>query len=206
MWTALAATMTLGGGALWALDGGPVPRLDGAALRPLVSAAGPAGIESIFRTRAPLDRARWRGIVIHHSGAAAGTPAAIEAQHRAMNLAGLGHHFVIGNGRGIEDGELHVGYRWLDQLPGAHVSGRAGRWHNEHTVGICLVGDGRRQRFTDAQISRLTELVAALTRALDLPAGSVVLHSDVAEVSDPGPMFPAAAFRQQLAQSPAPPE
>jgi hypothetical protein len=200
VWTALLATMTFGGAVLWALDGQPVPRLDGVALRPLVSAAGPASIDSIFRTRQPLDRHRWEGIVIHHSGSAAGSPASIEAQHREMNLAGLGYHFVIGNGRGIEDGELHVGYRWLDQLPGAHVVGPSGDWHNNHSVAICLVGDGRRQEFTEAQMSRLTELVALLCRDLEISPDSVVLHSDIAEVADPGRMFPAATFKQQISQ------
>ena len=61
--------------------------------------------------------------MIHQSGSAYGKPSTIEAEHVAQNLRGLGHHFVIGNGSGMDDGEVHVGYRWLDQLPGAHAAG-----------------------------------------------------------------------------------
>lgn len=199
VWGALLAAMTTTGGALYALQGGPSPRLDGMALLPLVSAAGPSSMEAIFRTREPLDRGNWQAIVIHHSASMAGTPATIAEQHRAMNLDGLGHHFVIGNGRGIEDGELHVGYRWLDQRSGAHVAGPQGDWFNRHSIGICLIGDGRRRPFTEAQMRRLVQTVAALSRELGIPEDRIYLHSDLVQVSDPGPLFPEAAFREQIA-------
>ena len=199
VWGVQLGAMTLVGGLLWALQGGPTPRLDGLSLPPLVSAAGPSSIEAIFRTRKPLDAPRWKAIVVHHSGSPVGGPADIEAQHRAMNLEGLGYHFVIGNGSGIEDGEVHVGYRWLDQLPGAHVAGPSGDWYNRHSIGICLVGDGRRGPFTDQQLRRLTQLVAALADELGIPDDQVVVHADLAPTDDPGRFFPEAAFREQLA-------
>jgi N-acetyl-anhydromuramyl-L-alanine amidase AmpD len=106
---------------------------------------------------------------------------------------------VIGNGHGIGDGEVHVGYRWLDQLPGAHVAGPQGDRLNRTSIGICLVGDGHRHEFTQEQMTRLLDLVASLRATLDIPASQVYLHSDVAQVADPGLMFPAAAFREQVA-------
>jgi hypothetical protein len=197
----LAGTMTVVGGVLWLLDGAPAADLGGLALPALVEASAPASIDAIFNTREPLDHARWKGIVIHHSGSPVGTPASIAAQHSAMNLRGLGHHFVIGNGRGAPDGEIHVGYRWLDQLPGAHVGGPEQDWYNHHTIGICLIGDGQRHAFSDAQIRRLVNLVRALARELEIPEDRIVLHSDIVPTQDPGRFFPAAAFREGIASA-----
>ena len=201
VWGAFGIAMTAVGGLFWWLQGAPMPRNDGLALPAMVAADGPSSIEAVFRTRAPLDTKRWQAIVIHHSGSLFGTPASLEAQHRAMNLEGLGYHFVIGNGSGLSDGEVHVGYRWLDQLPGAHVAGPKGDWYNRNSIGICIVGDGRRKGFSQEEMHRLTQLVAALCERLHIPADHVYLHSDLAQVDDPGRLFPEAAFREQLTRA-----
>ncbi len=155
VWASLLGAMTTVGGVLFALDGKATTRVDGLALPALVSASGSSSIETVFRTRAPLDTKRWRSIVIHHSGSMRGTPASLEAQAKSTGLKGLGAHFVIGNGQGMDDGEIHVGYRWLDQTPGAHSAGKDADWYNLHAIGICSVGNGDRQEFTPAQIDRL---------------------------------------------------
>lgn len=195
------AAMTTVGGLFWVLQGGPAPRLDGLALTPMVAAAGPSSIEAVFKTRTPIANKRWQAIVIHHSGSLYGSPATIEAQQRAMNITGLGYHFVIGNGSGMEDGEVHVGYRWLDQLPGAHVAGSKGDWYNHNAIGICVVGDGRRHQFTEQQMRRLVQLVSALAEQLQIPQDHIYLHNELTQADDPGPMFPEAAFREQLAHA-----
>lgn len=198
VWVALIGSMTLGGGLMWALDGSVAPRMDGVTLPALVASAGPASIESIFSTRAPMAEKKWNSIVIHHSGSPVGSPATIEAQHKALNFQGLGYHFVIGNGTGTDDGELYVGYRWRDQLPGAHVAGPQGDKLNRTSIGICMVGDGRRKPFTEQQMRRLNQLVISLMDKFDIPADHVYLHSDVAETADPGRFFPVTSFREQL--------
>lgn len=190
--------MTVVGGLLWIMDGAKSPRVDGWSMPALASASTPHSIESVFQTRSPIQKSRWTSIVIHHSGSTVGSSQTIEAQHLAMNLKGLGHHFVIGNGRGAPDGQIHVGFRWLDQLPGAHVGGPNAELLNRESIGICLVGNGDRAAFTDAQIQRLIELVNALAAELGIPADRIYLHSDVARTSDPGRLFPVAAFREQI--------
>jgi len=200
VWASLVAAMTVVGGALLMADQRSAPRNNGLSLPPLLAAGSASGLESILRTRNPIDRPRWKGIVIHHSGQPFGSPASIEADHLALKFAGLGHHFVIGNGSGMDDGELHVAYRWLDQLPGAHAGGDRGDWHNQHSISICLVGNGDRRPFTKAQITRLSQLVATLCRELKLDPQSVKLHNDLAPTSDPGRFFPEALFRQRLAE------
>lgn len=198
VWSALLGSMTGVGGLLFALDRSGGGRIDGLALPALVAPSGPSSVEAVFNTRASLDKTRWQSIVIHHSGSVAGTPANLESQAKADGLKGLGYHFVIGNGRGIEDGELHVGYRWLDQLPGAHAAGKDADWYNLNSIGICMIGNGNHEEFTPAQMRRLSQLVDALSRELNIPSGNVVLHSDIAPASDPGMLFPRAAFRERF--------
>ncbi len=198
VWCAFVGAMTLGCGLLLALESNPVPRSDGLALPALVAAAPGNSIEAIFKTRSTMEPGRWQAIVVHHSGQTAGSPASISRDHEAHNLRGLGHHFVIGNGAGMDDGELHVGYRWLDQLPGAHAAGASGDWYNLNAISICIVGDGNRRPFTDAQMARLGQLIEALARELNIPRSAIVLHTDVAPVSDPGVLFPSARFQQML--------
>jgi hypothetical protein len=199
VWGAFGASMLSGGALLASLDAGPSPLTGGRALAPMLAADAPTSIESIFTAPDSVDRDRWTSIVIHHSGKPYGTPSSIAAEHKGRNLAGLGYHFVIGNGRGIADGELHVGYRWLDQLPGAHVAGAQQTEYNERSIGVCLVGDGEQGPFTDAQVARLSQLVTTLCRELGLPSDQVLLHRDLAETADPGRFFPEAAVRERLA-------
>lgn len=201
VWLSLLASMTVVGGLLLALDGRPAPQVRGLALAAPSRAPAAASIEAVFSTRAPLDRARWQRIVIHHSGAAYGSPASIASEHESRNLKGLGYHFVIGNGSGSGDGELYVGYRWLDQLPGAHCAGPESEWNNLHSIGICLVGDGDRRAFTPAQMRRLLELTSALTRELEIPADGVMLHRDLAGTSSPGRLFAETELRSSLLTS-----
>lgn len=181
------------------LEEGSLPMAEGMTLPPMVAAAGPSSIEAVFQTRAALQADRWQAIVIHHSATPYATPDQLDLRHRQLGLSGLGYHFVIGNGRGMADGEIHAGYRWMEQLPGAHVAGVEGSWYNRHAIGICLVGDGRRRPFTRTQLARLVQLCAALAEALDIPAERIVLHSDLANTNDPGRYFPQAAFYEQLA-------
>ncbi|MFI4870827.1 MAG: peptidoglycan recognition family protein [Phycisphaerales bacterium JB061] len=202
VWGALCLAMTAVGGALWMLDGSKSLGIDGMRLPSLVAPDITNSIDSIFNTRAPMDNAPWQAIVIHHSGAPFGSAETIEKDAKAMGLSGLGYHFVVGNGSGAGDGELHVGYRWLDQLPGAHTAGQYGEWYNRNSIGICLVGDGDRGEFTGAQITRLVQTVRALQRELGIPAQNVILHRDVAQTTSPGQYFPIAAFQEQLLSNP----
>lgn len=205
VWVAFLASMTLVGGLLLMLDGRPVPRVDGLNLSPLAATTWGGGgtVDPVMMTRRPLDKQRWQAIVIHHSGSTFGSQETIEAEHQARNLKGLGHHFIIGNGKGMDDGQVHIGYRWLDQLPGAHAAGPNGDAYNLHAISVCLVGDGNRRPFTASQVSRLAALVESLQREFNIPAERVLLHSDIAQVQDPGRLFPVENFRQMATASAA---
>jgi hypothetical protein len=160
-------------------------------------------LDLLFPNDQPVADQRWSGIVIHHLGDPFGTPESIHRQHLSWGYQGLGYHFLIGNGNGLGDGEVHVGYRWAGQLPGAHVVGEAGRGHNEHSIGICLVGNGDNHAFSERQVRHLTRLVQRLQRELNIPRSQVLLHRDIAaDVSSPGSMFPLAEFQSQLLDLP----
>lgn len=170
---------------------------------PLTNLASPEdvadGEDSVFNIQAPLDRQRWSGIVIHHLGRPFGTPESVHRQHLGYGYQGLGYHFLIGNGNGLGDGEIHVGYRWDQQLPGAHVVGEAGVHHNAHSIAICMVGNGDRHPFTGRQMTHLVHLVQRLQQELGIPGDSVYLHSDLAEgVHNPGRFFAGAQLFEQL--------
>lgn len=198
VWLSLLGAMTAVGGLLLVLEDRPGTPPGAFASSPATGNRSSADLGVIFQTREPILSGRWDGIVIHHSGAAVGSPETIASQHEGKGLKGLGYHFVISNGNGAADGQIHVGYRWDYQLAGAHTGGPKGDYYNRRTIGICLVGDGERRQFTDAQLERLVDLVSDLQKQLNIPSDKVVLHRDVAETSSPGRLFPEAAFRARL--------
>lgn len=205
--------MTGVGGMLLLLDGA-APQAVLATTSVVVRSAKDLRPDSVLPTGAPIDRERWGSIVIHHSGLPAGNSASIERHQQGAGISGLGYHFVIGNGHGLGDGEIQVGYRWVQQMPGAHVAMRprsAPRTArtvslqtealvelNERSIGICLVGNGDRGAFTPRQIRELVALVRSLQRELGISAARVYLHRDLADVSSPGERFPTAEFESQL--------
>lgn len=203
VWVSFLAAMTLAGGLMLIIDGRPSPRTDGLSLSPLAAATtiGSSTAEPLTQTRIPLDLAKWQAIVIHHSGSFRDDPASIERKQRdlAPGAPSGGHHFIIGNGNGMDDGQVHIGYRWLDQLSGAHAAGPDAKLYNDNAISICLVGDGNRQAFTPSQIRQLARLIDALRRQTGLGEDRIRLHSDIALVDDPGKLFPRGLYGQAAA-------
>lgn len=198
VWTAFIAAMSSVGGLLALSDDAPAPRV-GAGFAAMASTAPGPAMGTILDTSTPLDRERWTSIVIHDSRSPHGTIESLALEAQARDLQGLGYHFVIGNGNGLGDGDLHVGYRWNEQFPGAHVPGEAGREFNEHAVAICLIGNGDTREFTPRQMDRLAALVTALQTEFSIPRSRVLLSSEVAEgTTSPGRHFPRGEFFSML--------
>lgn len=138
---------------------------------------------------APLDGPRWRAIVIHESGTPAGDMASLERRHFQAGRAGLGFHFVVGNGQGMEDGLVGVGYRWDRQLPGAHApaqwraSARGGMLDgaglNDSAIAICVIGNSDRRPWSDRQQRETANLVRALQRECGIPDEAVHAARDL---------------------------
>jgi hypothetical protein len=142
-------------------------------------------VGALIRSRGVTPRA-WTAIIVHHSATSAGNAASMDAHHRRVRRMprGLAYHFVIGNGRGLGDGEIEVGPRWTHQQPGAHVastlrdaSTRA-IW-DEVAIGIVLVGNFEDSSPTERQLAALDELVGALRRRFHIERARVFGHGEI---------------------------
>ena len=194
----LVASMTGLVGLLSILDpGNQTLDAKGVSLSPLASITAGRGVNAIFNTKANIKSSNWDSIVIVHSGSPAGSAESIGAQHKNVGYDGLSYHFLIGNGTGMRDGEIHLGNRWLTQSDGAQLAGLQTKL-TSNAIEICLVGNGDRKPFTDQQIRYLAQVVTALSKRLDIPRDRIYLHEDLAPTTSPGRYFPRASFNEIL--------
>ena len=214
VWASFVGGMTAVAGILLAGDRG-APTVDAAVSATVVGFSPVSDASLILPRDAQPIPGQWQAIVIHHSATPAGDSVTLNRQHTASGLAGLGYHFVIGNGQGLGDGLVEVGYRWNRQLAGAHVASASATesrngldrsslstsdadQYNRHSIGICMIGNGNRREFTDRQSHELITIVRALQAQFGIPGAAVYLHSDLSKVSSPGKFFPTAEFEAQI--------
>jgi len=166
-----------------------------------VAAPAPNLPASVLRAidRAPVRRGRWKHIVIHHSATPVGSAKGMDEYHRTRRHMenGLAYHFVIGNGRGMKDGEVHVGNRWTRQLQGGHLSVES---LNDVSIGICLVGNFNETRPTRKQIDALEALLEALMDRCDLGEDAIETHKQIQpkHTECPGKRFDLNAVKKRL--------
>ncbi len=148
---------------------------------------------------AKVRKGRWKFIVIHHSGTTTGTVKGMDEYHRMHRHMenGLAYHFVIGNGRGMGDGEVAVGMRWTTQLNGGHLASES---LNEIAIGICLVGNFDAERPTKKQLASLEALLQTLRKRCDLSAAAIRIHQQINPIYTrcPGKYFPVSTFTQPV--------
>ena len=110
---------------------------------------------------------------------------------------GLAYHFVIGNGRGMGDGEIAIGRRWTEQLDGGHLASEA---QNKIALGICLVGNFDEAQPTASQMWSLDLLVRALMTRCHLQPGAVKTHRQINIIGTrcPGSHFSTRSFLNSL--------
>jgi murein DD-endopeptidase MepM/ murein hydrolase activator NlpD len=160
----------------------------------VAKAALPSNVQKAIHTAA-VKSGRWRYIIIHHSGEPRGSAAGMNAYHLQVRHMenGLAYHFVIGNGRGMGDGEIAVGKRWSRQLNGGHL---ASETQNTYSIGVCLVGDFRRDLPTARQLASLKALIEALQHRCNLTSGAVKAHREINTVYTicPGDRFLKDSF------------
>ena len=154
--------------------------------------------------RAPVQKARWRYIVVHNSGTRQGNAKAFDFYHSKVRKMsnGLAYHFVIGNGTSSGDGQIEVGNRWKKQINGGHVHSD---YLNNIALGICLVGDFNQEKPTAKQLESLDELIRYLrqrTGKIDGKWASVKAHKDINPpkwpTDCPGSDFPYAWLRNRF--------
>jgi hypothetical protein len=138
---------------------------------------------------------------MHHSASPGGSARGIHAYHLSKGWAGLGYHFVIGNGipdgsgRRQRDGEVHVGFRWRQQKDGAHTLN-----HNKNGIGICLIGNFENTRPSEKQIESLVKLVTFLIEIRNIPEDRIYPHSEVGGTKCPGKRFPWIDFMDRISE------
>ncbi|MEJ2744612.1 MAG: peptidoglycan recognition family protein [bacterium] len=165
----------------------------------ILSLVFPSGVES-----SPAKKPRrWRYIVIHHSATRKGNAKIMDRYHskRRHMKNGLAYHFVISNGTsGCKDGEVEVGHRWKEQLPGGHAKQQ---WLNESGIGICLVGNFNQQRVSKKQMDSLVKLVNRLRTTYGIPLSCIKGHGDFKgeRTVCPGRNFPMRRFKGLLTKS-----
>lgn len=164
-----------------------------------VPAASPALIESsLVNDWKPQTKPReWKHIVLHHTATDTGSVESIHEAHlkntdkSGKPWLGIGYHFVIGNGQGMDDGTIEPTFRWKQQMHGAHA-GASDPEFNQLGVGICLVGNFEEQPPSPAQIASTRRLVTYLKREFRVPEDRVIGHKDIRETECPGRLFPLA--------------
>ncbi len=134
----------------------------------------------------------WLYLVIHHSATNTGSVGSIHNEHRQRkdragnNWLGIGYHFVIGNGNGMEDGKIESTFRWKQQIHGAHSGSTA---HNANGIGICLIGNFQNNAPTDNQLKAVRTLIGQLSNQYHIPARLVIGHNAVKSTDCPGKYF-----------------
>ena len=143
----------------------------------------------------------WNSIVIHHTAAPSGSVESIHETHlkrkdrNGNHWQGIGYHFVIGNGKGMPDGQIEPTFRWRQQMHGAHAGIRE---FNERGIGIALVGNFEKNAPSPAQLASVRNLVGALKAQYGITSDNVIGHGDIKPTECPGKHFPLADISQRF--------
>jgi hypothetical protein len=188
VFTTLLGVLTLTSALLLALA--PAPIVPDAATS-LFAVDEPRNMDAIFETQIPVSPGHWKYVYIHHSQTASGNALTLGA-----NTAGMGDHFIIGNGDGCMDGEIQIGQRWNQQFPALPPAGA--NKIDPACISICLIGDFDRTVPSPTQLRRLGQLVGALQGQLHISQPEVLLIDTPKSPAGVGRYFPQTAFRGQL--------
>lgn len=137
----------------------------------------------------------WRHIVIHHTASSGGSVESIHEAHLGRGWDGIGYHFVIGNGEGMDDGVIEPTFRWREQMHGAHAGKDE---YNQHGIGICLIGNFQESHPSAAQLAAVKRLVSVLKNEYGVPGEKVIPHRDVKATACPGKNFPLAEVSRSV--------
>ena len=186
--TSLVAMLTLASALLLFLA---PPPLAAEGFNSLSAADRGSFLDGIFKTSITPRAERWKFIFIHHSATANG-----DVRSLVLPGKGLCDHFLIGNGKGAEDGAIQMSPRWNTQQ--APAAPRGVDSIQPDCISICLVGDFDRSMPTPTQLRSLAQLVTTLQTQFRIGADKVILLSDTTSPSGIGRYFPVTAFRDQI--------
>ena len=133
----LVASLSVGTFVLRVMETDPARPAGALDLRASEKALPGVDLAALGQTDVPLQRIKWRNIVIHD--------AAVQASRTVQ-----GCHFVIGDARRFGDGVVQSTQRWRRQSDGDHIR-VPGYDFNANSVGICVLCDSRLARPSDRQ-------------------------------------------------------
>lgn len=146
---------------------------------------------------------RWKYIVIHHSAGDYGNIEHLQKIHDQRQskdpIHAIAYHYIIGNGKGMEDGTVASDMRKQFNLWGVHVS-RNNRDRNARGLGICIIGNIDQHQMTAKQYKSLIELTKTLMNRYGIEAENVGFHGKIPGESTrcPGRYFPYESFRKEI--------
>jgi len=146
---------------------------------------------------------RWKYIVIHHSAGNYGTIEFLQKVHRERQkndpIDAIPYHYVIGNGNGLDMGEVASDWRQKYNIWGAHVSGNNSD-RNFQGIGICLIGNYEENNVPQKQYDSLVSLTQSLmsTYSIDIKHVSGHGHTPGERTKCPGKNFPMQQFLSDI--------
>jgi hypothetical protein len=146
---------------------------------------------------------RWKYIVIHHSAGNFGTIEFLQQVHRDRQagdpIDAIPYHFVIGNGNGLQLGEIASDWRQDLDIWGTHVSAN-NMSRNFLGIGICLIGNFEEKGVPEKQFGALVALTKDLMARHSILARNVVFHGKIEGESTkcPGRNFPFDKFTEAI--------
>lgn len=126
-------------------------------------------------TRITIHHEGWKPVHFSDRGTTAERIELIRTVHtRDRGFGDIGYHYIIDRAGRIWEGRP-VTYQ------GAHV-----RDHNEHNLGILILGNFDRQRPSSIQLASLEKTLAAMQRTYRIPRQRVHTHQELASTACPG--------------------
>lgn len=150
----------------------------------LAASDGPPMLAGVFETSTKVQTGRWQYIYVRHS------------KSLQPNFTSNGDHFVIQTGSGLNDGQVQMTTRWMNQASAVPPSGVSAI--DPKCISIVVVGDLDRNVPTPAQVQSVTSLVRTLQSELNVPAGRVLMVDQRNSAGGIGRFFPIDAFRENL--------
>ncbi len=149
-------------------------------------------------------RNRWEYIVIHHSAGSFGDIDFLQKVHRERQskdpIDAIPYHYIIGNGNGLEVGEIASDWRGDLNIWGAHVS-RRNSDRNTKGIGICVIGNYEEQKISSHQYEALIKLTKKLMAEHKISVKNVTGHGYIPgeQTKCPGKFFPMGRFKRDIA-------
>lgn len=127
-------------------------------------------------------------IIIHHTAAEEKDAEQIRAYHKSVGYQDIAYDFVI-----EKDGKVVTG-RSLG-IKGAHAGVD---YHNNHSIGIVVIGNMMRRAPYPEQLLALETLLTGLMKKYNIPVDNILKHSDIKATNCPGTLFPVKDLIEKL--------